>query len=67
VPAGDAGSLADALRAVLTDDARAAAMRTGSERIARAFDWSRLVAGVEKTYADAVASAQGPAGPHEVG
>jgi phosphatidyl-myo-inositol alpha-mannosyltransferase len=62
VPAGDAGSLADALRTVLTDDARAAAMRAGSARIARAFDWSRLVVGVEKAYADAVASAQGPAG-----
>jgi phosphatidylinositol alpha-mannosyltransferase len=54
VPAGHAGALADALRAVITDDARAAAMRAGSERIARAFDWSRLVAGVERTYEDAL-------------
>lgn len=63
VPAGDAGSLADALRAVLTDGARAGTMRVGSARIARAFDWSRLIVGVEKTYADAVASARGSTGP----
>jgi phosphatidylinositol alpha-mannosyltransferase len=66
VPAGDAGSLADALRAVLTDDARAAGMRAGSERIASAFDWSRLVAGVEKVYEDAVESAREPTKSREV-
>jgi phosphatidylinositol alpha-mannosyltransferase len=66
VPPGDAGSLADALRAALNDDARAGAMRVGSARIARAFDWSRLVVGVEKAYADAVTGARGSTGPRGV-
>ena len=41
-------------------------MRAGSERIARAFDWSRLVAGVEKVYADAVERARAPTGTRKV-
>jgi phosphatidylinositol alpha-mannosyltransferase len=58
VPAGEAGALSDALRAVLTDEPKAAAMRVMSARIAGGFDWSRLVPGVEKAYEEA-------AGEHE--
>jgi phosphatidylinositol alpha-mannosyltransferase len=50
VPPGDAGALADALRAVLTDDALATDMRKASKRITPMFDWERLVAGVEVIY-----------------
>jgi phosphatidylinositol alpha-mannosyltransferase len=61
VPAGDAGALADALRAALTDEAETAEKRVMGARIAAAFDWSRLVAGVEKAYA-AAASTSGARG-----
>ncbi len=50
VPPGEAGALADALRAVLTDDQRAAEMKKMSKRMAQLFDWSRLVTGVEAIY-----------------
>jgi phosphatidylinositol alpha-mannosyltransferase len=50
VPPGDAGLLADALRDVLEDeDARALMIKSG-ERLAGAFDWRRLVGGVEAIY-----------------
>jgi phosphatidyl-myo-inositol alpha-mannosyltransferase len=66
VPAGDAGALADALRAVLIDEPKAAEMRVMNARIAAAFDWSRLVGGVEEAYA-AAASASGAAPPRRLG
>jgi phosphatidylinositol alpha-mannosyltransferase len=66
VPAGDAGALADALRAVLTDEPKAAEMRVMNARIAAAFDWSRLVGGVEEAYA-AAASTSGAAPPRRLG
>jgi phosphatidylinositol alpha-mannosyltransferase len=66
VPAGDAGALADAIRAVLTDEPKAAAMRVMSARIAGGFDWSRLVLGVEKVYEEAAASTSGAIGPSRV-
>ena len=47
---GDAGALADALRIVLTDDAKRAEMRKTSTVIAGSYDWSRLVVGVEAIY-----------------
>ena len=54
VPPGDAGRLADALRAVLSDeDARAQMTRSGL-RTAGAFDWRRLTANVEALYDRAV-------------
>jgi phosphatidyl-myo-inositol alpha-mannosyltransferase len=54
VPPRDAGLLADALRAVLTDKTKASGMRTASIRTASMFDWKRLVAGVEANYKRAV-------------
>lgn len=53
VPPGEAGPLADALRKVLTDEDRADRMRKLSARMAAAFDWTRLVVGVEALYARA--------------
>lgn len=50
VPPGQAGPLADALREVLVDPARAARMAKMSEQMARAFDWDRLIVGVEEVY-----------------
>lgn len=54
VPPGDAGSLADALRAVLTDEAKANQMRNLSRRMSQLYDWKRLAAGVEAIYEQAV-------------
>ncbi|MDP9068764.1 MAG: glycosyltransferase family 4 protein [Actinomycetota bacterium] len=53
VPPGQAGPLADAIREALTDERRAAEMRKMSALIAQAFDWGRLVDGVEAIYARA--------------
>ena len=50
VPPGEAGPLADALRRVLTDARRAEHMKKMSTRLASAYDWSRLVVGVEALY-----------------
>jgi phosphatidyl-myo-inositol alpha-mannosyltransferase len=66
VPAGEAGALSDALRAVLTDEPKAAAMRVMSARIAGGFDWSRLVPGVEKAYEAAAASTSGAIAPRRL-
>jgi phosphatidylinositol alpha-mannosyltransferase len=50
VPPGDAGALAEALRSVLTDPAKAAEMREKSLHRAQFFDWARLVRDVEQLY-----------------
>lgn len=55
VPPGEAGPLADALRKVLTDPSHAERMRKMSSRMASAYDWSRLVVGVEALYERAAA------------
>ena len=55
VPPGEAGPLADALRKVLTDAALAGQMGKMSSRMASAYDWSRLVVGVEALYERAAA------------
>lgn len=55
VPPAEAGPLADALRKVLTDAAHAERMRKTSSRMASAYDWSRLVVGVEALYERAAA------------
>lgn len=54
VPPGEAGPLADALRDVLTDPQRAASMTKMSRQMARAFDWQRLVVGIEEIYRRAI-------------
>lgn len=54
VPPGDAGALADAIRDVLDDGDEAARMRKMGLGTARAFDWSRLVAGVTSVYERAI-------------
>ncbi|MGH2981996.1 MAG: glycosyltransferase family 4 protein, partial [Solirubrobacterales bacterium] len=54
VPPGEAGPLADALRATLTDKERADQMRKMSKVMARGFEWQRLVVGVEAIYERAV-------------
>jgi phosphatidylinositol alpha-mannosyltransferase len=54
VPPGDAGRLADALRRVLTDEQLASEMSKSGARLARMYDWRRLVAGVEAVYERAV-------------
>lgn len=56
VPPGDAGALADALRAVIEDAQEADRMRKMSARMGAAFDWSRLAAGVEGVYERAAAT-----------
>jgi phosphatidylinositol alpha-mannosyltransferase len=56
VPPGDAGALAGALRAVLVDEAEAAAMRKQSLRMSGLFDWGRIAGGVEGVYERALAS-----------
>ena len=58
VPPGDADALAETLRTVLTDDERRAEMIRASRRLARMYDWKRLVAGVESVY-ERAASARG--------
>ena len=50
VPPGQAGLLADALRKTLLDEAGAERMGKMSARMASAYDWSRLVVGVEALY-----------------
>ena len=50
VPPAEPGPLADALRSVLTDRERAAAMSKTGRRLAEMYDWNRLVAGVEAVY-----------------
>lgn len=50
VPPGEAGPLADALRALLTDPGARAARARASRRVAQAYDWRHLVAGVEACY-----------------
>jgi phosphatidyl-myo-inositol alpha-mannosyltransferase len=54
VPPGDAGALASALRALLIEPERRTTMSSASMRIAKMYDWGRLVAGVEAVYARAV-------------
>lgn len=56
VPPGDAGALADAIRTVLADDDKSAEMRKMSRLIARSYDWSRLVVGVEAILEKAAAA-----------
>jgi phosphatidylinositol alpha-mannosyltransferase len=55
VTPGDARDLAAALRHTLTDTAQSRAMREGGRRRASAFDWERLVGGVERVYSEGVA------------
>jgi phosphatidylinositol alpha-mannosyltransferase len=55
-PPGDAGALADALRAVLTDPARAKEMSAAGLGVAESFDWRRLSADVERVYDRALAA-----------
>lgn len=50
VPPGQAGPLADALREALIDDDRAREMKKMSALMAQAFDWRRLIVGVEAIY-----------------
>ena len=50
VPPSEAGPLADALREALSDDRRHAEMKKMSRLMAGAFDWERLVQGVEGVY-----------------
>ena len=53
VPPGEAGPLADALRQALSDEGRRNEMKKMSRLMAAAFDWERLVQGVEGIYARA--------------
>ena len=55
-PPGDAGSLADALRKVLTDRDAATQMTKDGKRVAGMFDWRRLVGNVEAMYERAIAA-----------
>lgn len=57
VPPGDAGSLADALRTVLSDAGAAARMTKDGSRVAGMFDWRRLVGNVETMYERAIVAA----------
>lgn len=57
VPPGQAGPLADALRLLLSDEGERAARARASRRVAQAYDWSRLVAGVEACYQRALEGA----------
>ncbi len=56
VPPGDAGALAQGIRQVLSDEDKRAQMRKMSTLIARSYDWSRLVVGVEALYERAAAA-----------
>jgi phosphatidyl-myo-inositol alpha-mannosyltransferase len=56
VPPGHAGYLADALRRVLTDPARAEEMSRTGRRIANIYDWKRLAGRIESLYHRAVAA-----------
>lgn len=56
VEPGHAGELADAIRKVLTHDEKRAEMRKMSALMARSYDWSRLVVGVEAIYERALAA-----------
>jgi phosphatidylinositol alpha-mannosyltransferase len=60
VPPGDAGGLADELRAVLTDPEEAGSMRKQSLRMSGLFDWSRIAGGVEAIYERAVTAGVRP-------
>jgi phosphatidyl-myo-inositol alpha-mannosyltransferase len=60
VPPGEPGPLADALRAVLTDQERAESMSRTGRRLATMYDWSRLIAGVEAIYERARVSGAPP-------
>ncbi|MGI8406918.1 MAG: glycosyltransferase family 4 protein [Actinomycetota bacterium] len=60
VPPGDAGVLADELRAVLTDQVRSTAMRKKSLQLSQMFDWPRLAGGVEEAYRRAAAAKPHP-------
>lgn len=51
----DAGSLAESLRAVLTDSERARGMSSAGRAVAERFDWASLAGEVEAVYARAVA------------
>ena len=57
-PPGDAGALADSLRAVLTSQERAKAMSEAGRAVAAQFDWNRLAERLEETYVRAVASSR---------
>ena len=52
VTPGDARDLTRALRRTLSDEGVAAGMREASRARAAAFDWGRLVGGVERVYLD---------------
>ena len=54
VPPGEAGPLADELRAVLGDPGEAERMSRAGRTLAGAFDWNRLLPGVEDVYERAV-------------
>ncbi|MEA2499813.1 MAG: phosphatidyl-myo-inositol alpha-mannosyltransferase [Actinomycetota bacterium] len=56
---GDAGSLADAIRRVLTDEEEAERMREASKRTARKYDWGRLAARLESVYERALSRSGG--------
>ncbi|MBA2625427.1 MAG: glycosyltransferase, partial [Acidimicrobiia bacterium] len=53
VAPGDAPALAEGLRSVLEDEGTAALLRERGRQRAKAFDWSRTVAGLVELYRDA--------------
>jgi len=53
VAPGDAAALAEGLRSVLEDEGTAALLRERGRQRAKAFDWSRTVAGLVELYRDA--------------
>jgi phosphatidylinositol alpha-mannosyltransferase len=55
VPPGDPGRLADALREVLTDEARARSMSETGRSVADRYDWPRLAERLEDVYVRAAA------------
>lgn len=59
VPPGDAGALAEALRAVLTDAEGRSEMKRMGERLSSMYDWSRLAGNVEAAYERALATREG--------
>ncbi|MGX7829204.1 glycosyltransferase family 4 protein [Actinokineospora sp. 24-640] len=55
-PVGDAAALTDALRGLLADDSRRAALAAEGERRVAAYDWSVVAAQVLRVYEQAVAA-----------
>ncbi|HVQ77028.1 MAG TPA: glycogen synthase [Candidatus Binatia bacterium] len=57
VPPGDVAALAEAMRALLADSARAAAMgRAGRQRVEAHFSWDRIASLTAAVYAEAIAT-----------